>query len=64
MPSKKWMINKSPIGEWWLKKMGNLLGITRPNKGGKLKQLTFCHSKLLKYDSLSNGIEDICDIHM
>jgi hypothetical protein len=34
------------------KEKGNLLGINKPNKGGKLKQLTSCHLKLLKDGSL------------
>jgi hypothetical protein len=31
-----------------VKEKGNLLGIRRPNKREKLKQLTFCDEKFLK----------------
>ncbi len=43
---------------------GNMLGIKGPNKGEKLKQLVFCHMKLLKYGSIGDGVESIYNIHM
>jgi hypothetical protein len=36
MPSKEWMIDKSPKWDWWLKKR-NSLGMKRSNEKEKLK---------------------------
>jgi hypothetical protein len=41
-----------PKGEWWLK------------KGEILKQLASCYMKIMKNDSLRDGVKNICDIHL
>jgi hypothetical protein len=47
-----------------VEKKGNLLGMKRPNKWKKLKQLVSYFIKLLKYWSLKDGVEGICNIHL
>ncbi len=41
-----------------------LLNIKRLDKGEKLRQLTFCHTKLLKDGSLEYGVETISNVHL
>jgi hypothetical protein len=42
----------------------NLLNIKKLDKGEKLRQLTFCHTKILKDSFLEYGVESIFDIHL
>jgi hypothetical protein len=46
------------------KKKGNLLSINGLNKGKKLKQVTPWYTKLLKYGSSINGVENIYNVHL
>jgi len=40
------------------------MGIERPNKREKLKQLASCCAKLLEDGFPRNGVEHFCDVHL
>jgi len=63
VPINKRIIDNSPLGKWWLKNKGELLGVKIVDKKEKQKQLASCHMKFLKDGLTQDAIKCVYHIH-